>query len=127
MKTWLYAIILIALSAPAYSQDGSALGDYGFGHDEWHDWYNTGENGGPLMRPNQKHTKCCDGDCRPTVAAFKNGAWKVYVDRGWEPVPEHVIKWGLTPPNGTAHVCASKRTEHSKPIIFCFIVPEAGT
>lgn len=121
---------VILLACPVgfvYPQDGGEVGDFGFGHAEWHYWYNTGENGGPLMRPDSPSVKCCDNDCRPTKAIFKNDAWYVWVDRGWEIVPEGSIKRGLTPPSSLPHVCATRRTEMSRPRIYCFVFPEAGT
>ena len=103
------------------------IGDFGLGHAEWHHWYETGENGGPLMRPTFPDVRCCGGDCRPAKAVFRNGAWQVYVDRGWETVPEDAVKRNVGTPNGMAHVCASQRAEYVRPFIYCFVPPESGS
>jgi len=121
----LAAIALFSIAAlPSLAQE---IGDYGVGHPQWHHWYETGENGGPLMRPTQPDVKCCGADCRPTKAMFKNGSWFAWIDHGWEPVPNDRIKFNLTAPNSGAHICASQRTEHARPVIFCFVPPEAGS
>ena len=103
------------------------LGDFGVGHAQWHEWYETAENGGPLMRPTNPNIRCCGSDCRPTKAKFENGRWLVWVDRGWEPVPNESIKQNISTPNGQAHVCSSLRSEWSRPTIFCFVLPESGS
>ena len=128
----IYGAILSAalLACPVVSvssQEGGEVGDFGVGHAEWHHWYETGENGGPLMRPAHPEIKCCGADCRPTKAVFKNGAWTVYVDGGWEKVPDETIKRNVISPDSGAHICASPRTEHARPFIYCFVPPEAGS
>jgi hypothetical protein len=116
----LVAVFLFAVSSASRAQE---FGDYGEGHAEWHNFYNTGENGGPLMRPHQPSVKCCEGDCRPTKAMRRNDRWYAWVDRGWVLVPLDRIKENIRTPNGTAHVCAARRFGGSNPEIFCFVEP----
>ncbi len=114
--------IIVALLVGIISAHGQEIGDFGVGHAEWHHWYQTGENGGPLKIPNSQ-VNCCDDDCRPTKAKFENGRWYAYIDRQWELVPEGAIKENIESPNGMAHICASRR-EAGQPIrFFCFVKP----
>jgi hypothetical protein len=122
------ATLLLALMVPAGAQE---LGDFGHGHAEWHHWYHSADDGGPLKRPYDTRTNCCDVDCRPTKARHDGSQWWVWVDRAWEPVPEDRIKRTtlsgkpVKTPNGMAHVCASRRSPHLEPVIYCFIEPES--
>jgi hypothetical protein len=121
----------LALALVAGPAVGQELGDFGHGHHQWHHWYNSAEDGGPLMRPHQPNVKCCDNDCRPTKARHHGVFWEVWVDREWVAVPEERIK-RVTPkglpirtPNGMAHVCASRKQTWMPLIqIYCFVEPE---
>jgi len=117
-------VFLVLWCFPVASQE---LGDFGYHHHTFHEWYNKGENGGPIMRPHQPSTKCCEGDCRPVKAKFTSGHWFVYVDRIWVKVPPERIKVGIVPPEKpfrSAHVCASKYNGKDLPEIYCFILNE---
>jgi len=118
--------------------DEPQLGDFGYRHREFHQFYQKGEKGGPLKRPHQPTTSCCDGDCRPVKAEFRQGAWYVYIDRGWEIVPAERVKRNVFPPDGGPHVCASKRGAQicdeyggectAQPLeIFCFVPPDTSS
>jgi hypothetical protein len=56
------AVAILALLA--FAARGQEFGDFGVGHHEFHGWYETGENGGPLMRPDarlrstKQHSAC---------------------------------------------------------------------
>ena len=125
-----YVIMFFVLMIFASSAKAQEIGDFGVGHGTFHHFYNTGENGGPLMRPHQPTTKCCDGDCRPVKAKFQNGHWHVYIDRIWVLVPTNRIKVGIKPPEQpfrSAHVCASKYNGKDLPIIHCFVPVETDS
>jgi hypothetical protein len=110
-----------------------AFGDYACLHDRFHDWYNTAENGKPIMRPHMPSVKCCEDDCRPTKAELIDGKWYVLIDGGLAYVHPSRIKSRETLTQqddgggGTAHVCAARRTPHGEPEIYCFIPPELQT
>ena len=75
-------LYVLAQSLSARSQE-TRVGDYGVGHEQYHPWYQTGERGGPLMRPAQPSMSCCDGDCRPTTARLIDGCrTKQFLERG---------------------------------------------
>jgi hypothetical protein len=130
-RVW-FPNVILALAVAAFvipfpvAARAQEIGDFGFGHEQYHDWYNTGENGGPLLRPyGTPGIKCCDGDCRPTKARLKeDGSWEVWVERRWLPVPPERIKTNVSNPSTLAHVCASKDYGISPPAIFCFVPPE---
>lgn len=116
--------ILMLLSLKGVKAQEQQLGDYGFGHHTFHHFYDTGEGGGPIMRPYAPGTKCCDGDCRPVRAKLVRNTWHVFIDGIWVMVPENRIKVGITPPEKpfrTAHVCAAKYNGKDVPEIYCFI------
>jgi len=125
MATYWLAAALILASTFAHAFE---FGDFGYGHDEFQTWYETGENGGPLMRPDDPKTRCCYGDCRPTKGRMRNGVWEVWLDRRWWRVPDAKMKTNVTQPNNTAHACASKpyAGEGGKMAIaiHCFIPPK---
>lgn len=110
----------------AWSQEAQ-IGDFGVGHAQWHHWYQSGENGGPIMRPYQPTISCCNGDCRPTLARFRDGQWLALIDGQYDPVPESRVKRNATSPNSGAHVCAPRRTSTEPVIPYCFVPPEGGT
>ena len=124
-------LALMAWAGMCIGVAAQELGDFGHRHSEWHHWYDSAEDGGPLMRPHQPHIKCCEVDCRPTKARSNGDGWEVWVDREWVAVPHDRIK-RITPkglpiktPNGMAHVCASKKQTWARSIeIYCFIEPE---
>jgi hypothetical protein len=117
---------LIPTQMPA---QGCNLGDFGCLHAEYHHWYQTAENGHPLMRPDFPAQPCCGNDCRPTKAKQDpaSGAWSALIDGRWVRIPESKIKTvhadGRTPlvnPSGMAHICATPN-----PItIYCFVPPD---
>lgn len=100
------------------------FGDFGVGHAEFHHWYETGENGGPLMRPDMPGGRCCTDDGRPAKSKYVDGNWWVYIDGRWEKVPPQRVKTDVEQPNNTAHVFASKRQHGMAPTIYCFIPPK---
>jgi hypothetical protein len=123
------ALLGVAILAcfPVVAQE---FGDFGVGHAQFHHWYNTGENGGPLTRPyGLPGIKCCDDDCRPTKARMKDdGSWEVWIERRWWPVPPERIKTNVPNPTTFAHVCASRTYDGAlPPTIFCFVPPEPET
>jgi hypothetical protein len=132
MRLFIAGLLLLAGIGVALDADLPELGDFGFRHGEFHDWYDRGEpkkdgTPGPLMRPyGNPPVKCCDGDCRPVRARRAGGGgWEVYLDRAWERVPAATIKRNVSPtPNGGAHACASKRTAFAAPAIYCFVPPD---
>lgn len=123
---WVFAVILAVafLAALAFSAKGQEFGDFGVGHAEYHHWYETGENGGPLMRPDMPGGRCCTDDGRPAKSKYVDGNWWVYIDGRWEKVPPQRVKTDVEQPNNTAHVFASKRQHGIAPTIYCFIPPK---
>ncbi|KQU80152.1 hypothetical protein ASD99_01135 [Mesorhizobium sp. Root695] len=115
-------LVFLLVASPALAQDhtshapaGPPEGNYGQGHEKWHNIYRGMHNtlGG----------SCCNGgDCRPTVAKFEGGKWWGKLNGVWTPieppkrVPEHPYSW-----NETAHICAAGNT------VYCFIPPDNGT
>ena len=93
------------------------IGDYGCQHDLYHDWYQTGEAGGPIMRPDEPGYSCCNGDCRPTKIKWIGRDVYAYISRVWTRVPAEKIKEGVTKKDTRAHICATS-------VIFCLILPE---
>jgi hypothetical protein len=123
VTTGLMAGFLLAMCGLSRAQE---FGDFGVGHEQYHHWYNHGEDGGPLLRPyGNPGIKCCDGDCRPTRARQKpDGSWEAWIDRRWWPVPDERIKSNVPNPTTFAHVCASQSYDNIPPTIFCFVPPE---
>ena len=110
------------------------LGDFACGHGLYHWFYESGERGGPLMRPHQPGTSCCNVDCVPTRARYvaAEDRWEAWVQGEWIAVPRDRVKENVTNPATTAHVCASKRvlrpdgTTSLPPEIYCFVRPEGA-
>jgi hypothetical protein len=126
-----FALAAFILSAIMVPKSGSAqegqIGDFGIGHAQWHHWYQTGENGLSLKRPYEPSISCCNGDCRPTLAKFRDGQWFALIDGQYDPIPESRIKRNVTSPSGIAHVCAAKRTNKAPIVPFCFVTPEGSS
>lgn len=149
MRTAIALAITILLSVflftrPALPQEGYGdfdvptelpappqVGDYGFGHEHWHHWYQNAEENekgivGPLLKPGTQKS-CCNGDCRPVKAKLENGQWFAFIDREWEPVPADKIKSEIRAPGGGAHACAAPRYPNFPPYIHCFVPPSGST
>ncbi len=139
LKTLFYSLLLF-ISSSMFASAQSAheehvqvqteecrIGDFGCRHNEYHNWYQTGENGGPIMRPDVGGS-CCNVDCRPTKVRFEldeKGNDKVYafIDGAWILVPPGKIK-KVKKVDSLAHVCASRATYYSGMTIYCVILPE---
>jgi len=111
------ALIGVAASSGAFSQDGH----HGNGHAQNHDWYQQ------LKQPGTGYS-CCngtmtspqgttiEGDCRPTRAYMgDDGVWRALIDGKWVTVPPRVVLQQLAP-DGRSHICASRSG-----LIFCFL------
>ena len=114
----LFSLLGLHLAASQTHQHEQAqLGDYGYRHAEFHDFYQT-------INARTKRN-CCSADnreCRPTNAFFENNTWFAVVDGQTIPVPAHAI---VEVENLTdyAHVCAVKHQWSATPSIHCFIKP----
>lgn len=124
------AAFLFVLSGVSRAQDAPQFGDFGFGHAEYHHWYQTGEpradgKPGPVMRPHQPNVPCCNGDCRPTKVRNRFGVMEVWLDRKWRIVPADRIK-NIPTPHGLSHACASRPFGDGSVEIFCVMPGKPG-
>lgn len=113
--------------------DHCRVGDFGCQHKEFHGWYQSAEDGKPLMQPPNPTSSCCTDDGRPTKARSPSGDendWEAMIDGKWEKIPLKVIKDkhadGVTPlvnPTGLAHIFATRRHGNWTPKIYCFVKP----
>lgn len=114
--TFLFWLVLFVLVSSARAQD-CEIGDFGCRHGDYHEWYQKGENGGPIQRPDVGGS-CCDGDCRPTKVKFIEDKVYAYIDRQWVFIPNSKIKL-IVKPDSMAHICAT-----SSSTIYCLILPD---
>jgi len=112
--TWL--LVAGAQQSAVLAQEG----DYGTGHDKWHQgFYST-------LKRNDGQGPCCSlMDCRPTQSRMVGDHYEVKVDGEWMAVPNDKIN-NVVAPDGGAHVCAPRQVGPNKGVLFCVILPSEG-
>lgn len=116
LRLWRIIPIILMLFVFDVKAQQCEIGDFGCRHHDYHNFYQTGENGGPIMRPDNPTISCCDGDCRPTKVKYEGDKIFAYVDRKWVHIPQSKIK-EIKKPDSLAHICATS-------VVYCLILPE---
>lgn len=126
----LAAVFLCVLTGLTRGQELSQFGDFGFGHAEYHHFFQHGEpradgSPGPVMRPHQPNVPCCGEDCRPTKVRNRFGVMEVWLDRKWRVVPPERVK-NIPTPHGLTFACASRPFSDGTLEIYCVMPGKPG-
>jgi hypothetical protein len=113
----LFGKLCLALALFWVDEAGAQEGQFGHGHDMWHQgFYQT------LQRPDTK-TPCCNlTDCRPTSGRQVGDHYEVKINGAWVSVPpDKILK--TTAPDLGFHVCVPFKFDGQPNHIYCVVIP----
>jgi hypothetical protein len=113
----LFGKLCLALALFWVDEAGAQEGQFGHGHDMWHQgFYQT------LQRPDTK-TPCCNlTDCRPTSGRQVGDHYEVKINGAWVSVPSDKILKTMAPDLGF-HVCVPFKFDGQPSHIYCVVIP----